>query len=74
MSNDLLEILMWCFEQNYHLDKSNATVHCAPVRFSPITFRLYLVIINEWPINQDITPELAEVKHHVGMYEVDTGR
>jgi hypothetical protein len=68
------EILLWCFQQNYHLDKSNAAVHCSPVRFSPITFRLYEWLLMDWVPDEDITPEMAEVKHHHGMYVEDKGR
>ena len=68
------EILVWCFEQNYHLDKSNAAVHCSPVRFSPITFRLYEALMVDWDVEQDITQEMAEVKFHQGKYQEDRGR
>jgi hypothetical protein len=68
------EVLLWCFQQNYHLDKSNAAVHCAPVRFSPITFRLYETMMDGWPEDEDITQEMAEVRHHQDQYEEDTGR
>jgi len=71
---DVNEILQWCFQQNYHLDKSNACVHCAPVRFSPITFRLYLALTNHWRPDEDITQEMAEVRDHLGTYELDGGR
>ncbi len=65
---------LWCFLQNYHLDKSNACVHLAPVRFSPITFRLSLILSASWPEDEDVLPELAEVRDHVGRYEEDKGR
>ncbi len=68
------EVLLWCFQQNYHLDKSNACVHCSPVRFSPITFRLYQALIVGWPYDEDITAEMAEVRTHHGQYEEDKGR
>ena len=68
------EVLLWCFQQNYHLDKSNAAVHCSPVRFSPLTFRIYETLMERWPINEDITAEMAEVRSHCGVYKEDLGR
>jgi hypothetical protein len=68
------DVLLWCFLQNYHLDKSNAAVHCSPVKFSPITFRIYQAMVDKWPREEDITPEMAEVRFHVGQYEEDKGR
>lgn len=71
---DVIDILMWCFVQNYHLDKSNASIHCAPVRFSPITVRILTGLEAFWPEDQDITAEMAEVRSHIGQYELDAGR
>lgn len=68
------EVLLWCFQQNYHADKMNAAVHCAPVRFSPLTFRIYEALMEGWSGGQDITQEMAEVAHHRGSYEEDKGR
>jgi hypothetical protein len=70
----MIDVLLWCFQQNYHLDKSNACVHCAPVKFSPITFKLYTALIEQWPIEEDITQEMAEIASHLEMYELDHGR
>ena len=69
-----MDVMTWAFNQNYHLDKSNACVHCAPVRFSPITFRLMEELLVGWIEGEDITPELAEVRSHHGQYEEDKGR
>lgn len=71
---NIMEVLNWCFLQNYHLDKSNACVHCAPVRFSPLTFRLFEAQMAFWSDDEDITPEMAEVKSHHKTYEEDKGR
>jgi hypothetical protein len=72
---DVHEVLLWCFEQNYHADKMNAAIHCAPVRFSPLTFRLYEKLwAMIWPKGMDITQEMAEVRSHIGDYEEDPGR
>jgi len=68
------EVLLWCFQQNYHLDKSNAAVHCAPVRFSPLTFRIYEILAGDWADDEDITQEMAEVRSHYGKYDEDPGR
>lgn len=68
------EVLLWCFQQNYHLDMSNAAVHCSPVRFSPITFRLYEALVNAWDSDEFFTSEMLIVKTHHGTYEEDRGR
>jgi hypothetical protein len=72
---DTDDILLWCFLQNYHLDKSNACVHCAPVRFSPLTFRIYEKLVQVWlAVGEKFTVEMAEVRDHLGKYEEDQGR
>jgi hypothetical protein len=65
----------------YHLDHSNAAVHMAPVRYSPITFRLaeclsdnthgiYIQVAHEgWSEN-----ELSLVMADKGRYVEDKGR
>lgn len=63
----------------YHKDHSNAAIHIAGVRFSPITFRLaealkqrdiYLALVQEgWSES-----ELQKVWHHAGTYAEDKGR
>lgn len=67
--------LLYAFEYMYHMDKANACMHCAQVKFSPITFRLANVLIdgcNKGFI--DFTPELKEVESHIGLYDWDPGR
>jgi hypothetical protein len=65
----------WSFEYFYHMDKANACIHCAPVRFSPLTFRLAEELMREAQIQgKDITAEVAEVMYHRGTYEEDKGR
>ena len=66
--------IQWAFLQNYYLDKSNACVHCAPVRFSPLTFRLHAALVILWSEDEHETREMAEVAEHVGLYEEDKGR
>jgi hypothetical protein len=65
---------LWSFEHFFHIDKANACMHCAPVRFSPITFRLLADLLAMWSDDEDITQEMAEVKYHQGQYELDPGR
>ena len=64
--------LLWeCFRHFYTLDHSNAAIHCAPVRYSPITFRLAEALaessykVNTWVI---------DVMTDKGLYEEDPGR
>lgn len=68
------EPLLWAFQQNYHADKMNACVHCAPVKFSPLTFRLCDALMQVWHDAEDLTAEMHEVRQHQGAYELDSGR
>lgn len=68
------EFVLWAFEYFYHMDAANAKIHCAPVRFSPITFHLHEYILSTWNEDEDITQELAVVKEHQGKYGLDLGR
>ncbi len=74
------ETLIWAFSQNFHFDLANAAVHCAPPRYSPLTFRLAEAIDEERdrrgapapsPI---ILPEVYAVLSDRGLYEEDPGR
>jgi hypothetical protein len=66
---------LWSFNYFYYMDKANACIHQAPVRFSPITFTLANELLDSWPVGEDITQELAEVRDHKKMnYPLDTGR
>lgn len=73
-----IEVLAWSLRHFYHLDQANACIHNAPVRFSPLTFRL-AETFKSVP-NIDITkyPQAlwcAEyVLKHKGAYAEDTGR
>lgn len=71
---NMSEPLGWAFQQNYHADKMNAAVHCAPVKFSPLTFRLCAALFSCWTDDEDITAEMREVREHTGMYAEDPGR
>jgi hypothetical protein len=68
------DILIWCFQYFYHQDKANAAIHCAPVRFSPITFRLALRFTLTDSPTGDLERAVAEVRSHMGAYEEDKGR
>ena len=71
MENDSV---LWSFLYFYHTDKANACIHCSPVRFSPITVRLFQELEDGWNPDEDITQEMAEVRSHIGQYELDKGR
>ena len=61
------DTLLWAFIHHYHNDLSNAATHCAPVRYSPLTFRLALAIDEERdrtgdsPVSREILPEVYAV-------------
>ena len=69
----LHDILWHCLRQNVHLDESNAAIHTAPVRYSPITFRLAEYLWNHFPSYRNRI-ELAAVAADLGSYDEDTGR
>ena len=69
----LHEILWFCFSQNYHADCSNASVHCATVRYSPITFRLAEYLWEQFP-NYQSNAALRAVWLARGEYPEDPGR
>jgi len=68
------DAVQWAFEHFYHMDCANAKVHCAPVKFSPITFNMYHLLMMWWPDGEDITQEMAHVMTDVDKYELDAGR
>ena len=70
---------MWdCFRHFAHLDHSNAAIHSAPVRYSPITFRLAEALdelrFEAVPTDEVSRLLLYEVLTHRGAYAEDTGR
>lgn len=69
-----MEAILWAFEYFEAMDRANAKIHCAPVKYSPITFRLATYLQESWPEGEDITQEIARVLHHIGKYEEDMGR
>jgi len=66
----LLEAAHWAFLHFYHADTANASFHTAPVRFSPITFRLAEAL----EAYMGDTGEIEEVLSHRGSYAEDPGR
>jgi hypothetical protein len=54
------------------MDRKNAAIHCSPVRYSPITFRLAeaLAQVDGWEVTETVVDVLA----HTGKYAEDPGR
>jgi len=74
MGPSLLEILVWAFRQNFHLDHSNASIHCAAVRYSPLTFRLAEQINLLTPVSNEVYQDVYTVLLDKGAYVEDAGR
>lgn len=73
-----LDQVLWsAFEHFAHLDESNAAIHCAAVRWSPLTFRL-ADQLDAMNVYDNLTFPNAEllrkVMRHRGQYAEDTGR
>jgi hypothetical protein len=69
----IVEAAWWAFLFFYHHDESAAKIHCAPVKFSPITFRL-AESLALYASDLKNEPEIIQVLAHVGKYEDDRGR
>lgn len=71
------QVLWECFRHFVHLDESNAAIHCSPVRYSPITFRL-AEQLHAMQVYADLSPSgerhLVQVMAHLGRYPEDRGR
>lgn len=67
------EILFQCLRHFAGLDESNAAVHCAPVRWSPISFRL-AEALNGHDLGEIERDVVKGVLAHAGAYPEDTGR
>lgn len=74
MTDEFSSSLDWAFEYFYHMDKANACMHTAPVKFSPITFRLGEMLFAAHPTDEELSYALVEVMTHRGKYEEDPGR
>jgi hypothetical protein len=66
------DVLLWCLEHFYHIDKANACIHVTEVRYSPITFRLAEVLAEKGL--QDQSFYVARVLADKGVYLEDAGR
>jgi hypothetical protein len=75
-----VERVLWeCFRYFVHMDESNAAIHCAPVRYSPITFRLAEALEDHEARGLGCEPDadfahLAQVVAASGAYAEDKGR
>lgn len=67
----LREAALWSLQHFEARDQANAKIHCAPVRYSPITLRLALALRDSWPQNEDITEEMARVLYDHGFTNDD---
>lgn len=70
---ELHEILWFSFLHMYHLDHSNAPIHCGIVRYSPLTFRLAEYMWRHYPGYRN-HESLRAVILDSGAYEEDLGR
>lgn len=67
-------LFSWCFTHFYHLDMANAAIHNAPVRYSPITFRL-AERLDGYDLGSGIQQAaVSNVMRDKGRYAEDTGR
>ena len=68
---DVNDLAWQCFLHFYGLDISNAAIHCASVRFSPITFRLQEHL--DFTAYRD-KREVQHCRSHHHAYVEDKGR
>lgn len=73
-NGSLEEAALWALNYFEHSDTANAQMHCAPVKYSPLTFRLAMALHDAWPQIETVTDEMARVLQHVGAYQPDPGR
>lgn len=66
-----LHAVWHAFLHVYHQDHANASMHCAPVRYSPLTFRLAELLERNGLIDDE---RLKAVVADLGKYEEDPGR
>lgn len=65
---ELIDAANWALQHFKSMDEANAAIHCAPVRYSPITFRLAEALGDQF------SEEAAAVLKHAGTYQEDRGR
>ena len=71
------QVLWECFRHFVHLDESNASVHTASVRYSPLTFRLaehLMPLLDTSHLAPQNHALLREVVGHLDAYAEDPGR
>lgn len=68
---NLEDVLTWCLIHFVHADEANAAMHCAEVRYSPITFRLAEALVS---LGENEHPLVVAVMLDRGAYVEDTGR
>lgn len=73
MEPSLIEAARQALRHFRHMDEANAAMHCAEVRYSPITFRL-AEGLRDYNVNDPVSNDVAEVLIHSGKYEEDPGR
>lgn len=76
-NNDpLQEAALWALQHFEQMDVANGAIHCAPVRYSPITFRLARALRDAGVADHhdEVANEIHRVLEHDGAYEEDTGR
>lgn len=66
-------VIGWCLSHFVHVDEANACMHCAPVRYSPITFRVAELAIT-MAAPSHVHKLASEVLNHKGQYAEDKGR
>lgn len=71
--NDLANAAHHALRYFVQLDESNAAIHTAEVRYSPLTFRLAEALA-PYADTFGATPEIARVLAHANTYTEDTGR
>lgn len=73
-----VDVIAFCLRHFKHLDESNAAIHMAPVRYSPITFALAERIrwraVRSTRFSAEDMQNVREVLAHRGKYALDKGR
>ena len=69
------QVFDFAFTYFASMDEANAALHCAPVRYSPITFRLADVLTAHGnAYGWRTTDQVQRVMSHRSSYPEDTGR
>lgn len=66
------KMVLWqSFRHFVHMDEANAAMHTAPVRYSPITFRLAEVLVEDFGFGNILVESVYSDR---GLYAEDPGR